>query len=209
MTFRARLLHQLEQSAVPAPDDAALDQLEAYFDLLVRWNNKINLTALNLDALTDDAIDRLFTEPLAAARYFPARASGWFDLGSGGGSPAIPLQVVVGASSLTMVESKERKAAFLREVVRTLELAATVENARFEDLAREPQWQAASDAVTVRAVRPDASMFGAAAALLRPSGRLLIFQGSPQTLTSVGKFRLRETVPLTASKPTVLTIYSI
>ena len=46
-----------------------------------------------------------------------------------------------------MVESKERKAAFLREVVRTLELAATVENARFEDLARETQWQAASDAV--------------------------------------------------------------
>ena len=58
MTFRARLLHQLEQSAVPAPDDAALDQLEAYFDLLVRWTNKINLTALNLDALTDDALDR-------------------------------------------------------------------------------------------------------------------------------------------------------
>lgn len=208
MNFRARLLKQLERADVGPPNDAALDRLEAYFDLLARWNATINLTALDLEPPSDEALDRLFTEPLAAARYFPAEATNWFDLGSGGGSPAIPLQVVVNCKALTMIESRERKAAFLREAVRTLEIAATVMNARFEDVAGRPDAQRQADVVTVRAVRPDASMFSSASALLRPSGRLLIFQNSAQSLTGVGTFKLREAVPLLPSKPALLTIYS-
>ena len=69
---------------VPLPIEA---RLVAYFDLLTRWNAKINLTALTD---TDAAIDRLLLEPLAAAPSLPSQLD-LLDLGSGGGSPAIPL----------------------------------------------------------------------------------------------------------------------
>ena len=107
--------------------------LEEYFGLLDRWNAKINLTALPLRPPTDETFDRLFVEPLAAARFLPDESAMWLDLGSGGGSPAIPLNVVRPRLKLTMVESKVRKAAFLREAVRVLKLGnAAVENSRIE-----------------------------------------------------------------------------
>ena len=134
MRFRDQLITRLETVGVAIPGDEALDKIEAYFELLTRWNRTINLTALPLEKPTDETIDRLFTEALAAVRHLPNSAKQWFDFGSGGGSPAVPMQAVASQIHLTMVESKERKAAFLREVVRNLELSATVANMRFEDV---------------------------------------------------------------------------
>lgn len=208
MNFRARLIEQLERSSVATPDDEALDRLQMYFDLLVRWNQTINLTALPLDSPTPETFNRLFTEPLAAARSFPANAARWFDLGSGGGSPAIPLKAVKPDVHLTMIESRERKAAFLREVVRNLEIAAAVENMRFEDVDRLTESWRQVDVVTVRAVRPDATVFSAGSTLLSPQGRLLIFQTYSHSM-SVGGFQLRETVQLTESDRSFLAIYQL
>lgn len=152
----------------------AVQPLEAYFRLLARWNEKINLTALQLVPPTDDAYDRLLIEPLAAARYVPDSALCWFDIGSGGGSPAIPLKVLRPRASLTMVESKARKAAFLREVVRELDLAdARVENRRFENLS--PKLAETADLATMRAVRAGDGLFRSVAELLMSGGQLLWF----------------------------------
>ncbi len=105
--------------------------LAAYYDLLFRWNRTINLTALKD---SDEAIDRLLLEPIAASTYLP-RGARLMDIGSGGGSPAIPLALALPAASLVMVESKGRKAAFLREAVREVPLPeALVEERRFEEL---------------------------------------------------------------------------
>src|SRR5215212_5438498 len=98
-------------------------RLVIYFDLLGRWNAKINLTALTD---TGAAIDRLILEPLAAAAALPSRVN-IIDLGSGGGSPAIPLALALDSTRLVMVESRGRKAAFLREAARALGIPATVE----------------------------------------------------------------------------------
>ena len=72
-----------------------VDQLQTYFELLVRWNRRINLTALPLEPLGDETLDRLFIEPLVAARHVQASPLTWFDLGSGGGSPAVPCEFSV------------------------------------------------------------------------------------------------------------------
>src|SRR6266851_795023 len=87
-----------------------LSQLEAYYELLDRWNAKINLTAFPLDPPTDEALDRLLIEPLIAARYVEDSPIAWFDLGSGAGSPAIPLKILRPRARLTMVESRGKKA---------------------------------------------------------------------------------------------------
>jgi 16S rRNA (guanine527-N7)-methyltransferase len=208
VTFRDHLIACLRRSSVDVPHDDAIAMLQEYFSVLVRWNRIINLTALPIENPTDETFDRLFTEPLAAARSFPTDARRWFDLGSGGGSPAVPLKVVVPDVHLTMVESRERKAAFLREVVRSLDLAADVENRRFEDVSGLEESRNRVDVVTVRAVRPDASMFSAASTLLVPNGRLLMFQSSAQSM-SVGSFHLRETVQLVESGRGFLATYSM
>jgi 16S rRNA (guanine527-N7)-methyltransferase len=208
VTFRDQLIRRLETVGVTVPNDDGLDKIQAYFELLTRWNRTINLTSLPLDKPTDETIDRLFTEALAAVRYLPDSATRWFDFGSGGGSPAVPMQAVASSIHLTMVESKERKAAFLREVVRNLELSATVANIRFEDVGTFDQTRNQVDVVTVRAVRPTATMFAAASAVLSQSGLLLIFQSHPHS-EDIGGFRLRGITPLVESRQTFLAIYSM
>jgi 16S rRNA (guanine527-N7)-methyltransferase len=150
------------------------ERLELYFRLLAHWNARINLTALPLDRPTDETFDRLLIEPLAAGGVMINAPLIWIDIGSGGGSPAIPLKILHSQLSLRMVEAKERKAAFLREVSRVLGLVdASVEHARFEDLA--PSLARAVDLVTVRAVKADSALFDTAARLLVNGGRLLWF----------------------------------
>ena len=181
--FRDRLLRRARRAGV-AVDDEMLSPLETYFRLLARWNEKINLTALPLRNPNDETFDRLLIEPLAAARLIGVTPSGWFDLGSGGGSPAVPLKIARPNLSLTMVESKVRKAAFLREAVRTLGLpSAAVQNVRFQELAGNAALVASADLVTVRAVRIDSGLFDVARHLLRDRGRFLLFgfkNGSPK-----------------------------
>src|SRR5206468_1311667 len=111
-------------AGVPVGEDLA-DQLAAYLALLSRWNKKINLTALDVATPSDDAVDRLIVEPLAAARLLVPEDRTCIDVGSGGGSPAIPLKIAVPRLQMLMVESRARKAAFLNEAVRQLELSET------------------------------------------------------------------------------------
>ena len=152
------------------------DRLEAYFELLRKWNRKISLTALPVEELGDEAIDRLLVEPLAAARFLPYLDATAIDIGSGGGSPAIPLKLAVPKISMRMVESKTRKAAFLREVVRTLELDRTeVEAMRFEELLVRPALHDAADVLTMRAVKLEVKTLASLQSFLKPDGMLLLF----------------------------------
>jgi len=107
------------------------EQLLTYYRVLSHWNRKMNLTSLAEPA---EAVDRMLLEPVAAAPHLP-HGIDLIDLGSGGGSPAIPLALALSARRLVMVESRLRKAAFLREVLRELGLSGTVEAARFEEVA--------------------------------------------------------------------------
>lgn len=149
--------------------------LQSYYDLLTRWNRTINLTALGLEPVSDQAIDRLLIEPFTAGRLL-MHATAWFDLGSGGGSPAIPLKLAHPGVRLVMVESKERKAAFLKEATRVLKLEhTTVETDRIATVAAHHTMAGSVDVVSVRAVRIDPILFRSIRALLRPHGKLVLF----------------------------------
>lgn len=153
-----------------------VEPLGAYFELLSRWNAKINLTALPLTPPSDEAFERLLIEPLAAAAYVSDVPQNWFDIGSGGGSPAIPLKLVRPALALHMVESTGKKAAFLREAIRELRLiGAFVFGDRIEDLAARPDLRQSAMLITMRAVKPDQEIFKASRRLIADPGQLLIF----------------------------------
>ena len=150
---------------------------EEYFELLRKWNRKVSLTSLPVEDYGDEAIDRLLLEPVLACRHLPAREAIVIDIGSGGGSPAIPMKLAVPELSMTLVESKTRKAAFLREAVRCLSLyAVVVEAVRFEELLARPDLHEAADAVTVRAVRLAPKVLAGLQAFIRPGGLLFMFQ---------------------------------
>lgn len=159
---------------------------EEYFAELARWNRKINLTALALDGDgSDDAVDRLLIEPAVAAKYIPATAKALLDIGSGGGSPAIPIKLCRPELSLTMVEVKVRKSVFLRQVARTLGLDHTqVETSRFEELLARPDLHESLDVVTVRAVKLDIPTLLGIQAFLKPAGFLLNFTSGEDVVPS-------------------------
>lgn len=160
-----------------------IEKLETYYQLLTKWNAKINLTAFRLVPEGEEgAIDRLLIEPVVAARYIPENARTLLDAGSGGGSPAIPLKLASPNLHLRMVEVKTRKAVFLREAVRALGLHdAEVETSRFEELLPRAELHEALDLVSVRAVRIETRTLLTLQAFLRPGGKLLLFRGSSKS----------------------------
>ena len=180
--FRRLFSERAHRSGVMVPEPV-LEQLETYFELLARWTAKINLTSLPLSPPTQESLDRLLIEPLLASKHVENTPITWFDLGSGGGSPAIPLKILRPTSVLTMVESRSRKAAFLREAIRTLGLPnASVLNARVEDIG--PDMAGRVHLVTVRALSLDATILESVRRLLARSGRLLAFASAAQPLPS-------------------------
>ena len=177
-------------------DERLAERLGAYVDLLRRWNAKLNLTRLDRD---DAGLARLAIEPLAAVPYLPPQ--GWLvDIGSGGGSPAIPLKLAAPGLGLRMIEARTRKAAFLREAVRRLGLDRTeVLDERYEASLSRSDLRNSHDALAVRGVRVDADALRELQAFVAPGGALLLFRGPEPTDTwsdASPTLSLEATVPL-------------
>ncbi len=179
---RRRVERRLRRAGADV-SETVVEQLAEYLMLLERWNVRMNLTALERP---DDAVDRLIVEPVLAARDIDGWARTLLDVGSGGGSPAIPLKVVRPDLSLTMVESKTRKSVFLREVVRHLGLSRVqVETVRFEQLLARPEYLESMSVISMRAVRVEAGELRTLQAFLAPGGQMLWFLSGTQQLPLV------------------------
>jgi 16S rRNA (guanine527-N7)-methyltransferase len=178
--FRHLLLIRAEAASIRL-SERLLDKLCQYFALLVQWNRKVNLTGFDLTAPTPAAVDRLFLEPIAASRLAPHGSRAFLDIGSGGGSPAIPLALALSDVRCVMVESRTRKSIFLVEAARTLQLNAQVLTTRYQDIARDTAHRGRYDALTVRAVRMDPSELSALSSVLTPAGVALLFRSGQDT----------------------------
>ncbi|MDA1185022.1 MAG: 16S rRNA (guanine(527)-N(7))-methyltransferase RsmG [Acidobacteria bacterium] len=200
--FQSRLARRARRAGLALPAQLS-EQLEAYYRLLAIWNAKINLTGLKLADAPPEAVDRLLIEPVVAAKHVPVGTNRMLDIGTGGGSPAIPLALASACSGLSMVESKTRKSVFLREVVRTLGLSgADVITARFEELLARPDLHEAFDMVSVRAVRVESRLLVTLQAFVRPGGVVLLFRGpgtSGQSETVTPPLAWQATYPLIES----------
>jgi 16S rRNA (guanine527-N7)-methyltransferase len=182
VAIREKLAKRARKAGLNLPK-STISRLEAYFELLKKWNQKVSLTSLPIAQEGEEALDRLLIEPALAAGFLPTSSAVLIDIGSGGGSPAIPMKLVAPGIALRMIESKTRKAAFLREAVRHLDLAGTtVEAARVEELLIRPELHEAADVVTVRAVRIEKKLLSEIQAFLKPGGLLFLFRsGDPAT----------------------------
>ena len=130
------------------PSPAQAEQINAYLDLLIRWNQKINLTAIRNP---QECVTRHFGESLLVVKFLPLQGS-LLDIGSGAGFPGLALKIAFPALSVTLLEPVAKKRAFLKEAARVAGLEPITARAdRLED------WVAANpspsfDFVTMRAV---------------------------------------------------------
>jgi 16S rRNA (guanine527-N7)-methyltransferase len=126
-----RALGEFQLSA----NDQQVVQIQQYMKLLLAWNEKINLTAIR-DPL--EILYRHFCESMYAAKAVPVENGRLADVGSGGGFPGIPLKILRPGLNLFLIESNVKKATFLAEVIRELELTdARVLVSRYEELSEE------------------------------------------------------------------------
>jgi 16S rRNA (guanine527-N7)-methyltransferase len=183
-------------------DEARLHQISIYIDLLVQWNARINLTAIREP---EEIVTRHFGESLFAAKHlFPAPvAAQLIDLGSGPGFPGIPMKLWNPALHVTLIESNQKKATFLREVIRRLKLTTiNVFAARAE--THPP---ATAGVVTLRAVENFSQILPVATKLLSPGGRLALLIGSQQVPTALHQpIKWDKPVPIPASQARVILI---
>ena len=148
------------------------DQIRLYTDLLLRWNRRISLTTIT-DPLQ---ILRLhFGESLLASWSVPIRHGRLADVGSGAGFPAIPIRMVCKDLALSLIESNRKKAAFLAEVARELDLSGVQIHA--ERMEEVDYRDSGFDFVTARAVSIDDMFLRWANDHLKPSGRVALWLG--------------------------------
>jgi 16S rRNA (guanine527-N7)-methyltransferase len=204
--LQQHIIRRLEFSGVPVPAAELLEKHELYLSLLAKWTKTINLTALKTDPPSDEAIDRLLVEPIAASA-FAGPVQSIIDLGTGGGSPAIPFWNQVPGSQLTMIESRSRKCAFLREAVRQIGPGRGVAfDVRFEEvLLKHPELAGTADIVTMRAVRLDEPTTDLVAALLKPDGRVFRVTSTEEALVPT-RLQLSGVYPLTKGTNSILQI---
>lgn len=124
------------------------EKLEKYYELLIEWNEKFNLTAITEKR---DVYIKHFVDSLLF--YKELKCGKLLDVGSGGGLPAVPLAIVNEDLSVTMLEATGKKCEFLEEVIKELELKnARVINGRAEELAKNAGFRENFDICTARAV---------------------------------------------------------
>jgi 16S rRNA (guanine527-N7)-methyltransferase len=166
----ARLDQLLHESNSPSLPEDLPEKFTAYLALLQRWNQKTNLTAIRDE---DEILRRHFVESILCARLLPVDIVSLLDFGSGAGFPGLPIALIRSEIAVTVAESQNKKAAFLREAIRTLGLTTKVHSARAETLRTENLTQR-FDCVTLRAVDNMDRALPAAAQLLNPKGWLAI-----------------------------------
>lgn len=167
-------LHELLRRIGVAVAPAAAAALLTFLDELLRWNRRVNLTAIDRrdEALEKHLVDALTLLPLLGeARHL-------LDMGSGAGVPALPLKIACPALRVTSVDAVAKKISFQRQIIRLLALRdIEARHGRLEDLARDPQLAGQCDLVTARAFAPLADCLRLARPFLCGGGRLLAMKG--------------------------------
>ena len=154
--------------------DVATD-LEAYAAMLSRWQRVQNLVSRETLA---ELWQRHIADSLQVLKLTRPADRAFLDLGSGGGLPAVPLSIALKTADgvhFTLVEPNGRKAAFLRQVIRALDLPAVVEDRRAEEL--DSRETGLPDVITSRALAPLPALCAMAVRLFGPQTRAIFHKG--------------------------------
>jgi len=169
-----RIRQLLSPYLIDSIDDNRINQLGSYLDLLVKWNARTNLTAIREPV---EIVRQHFGESLFAGQQLHISTSAiLLDFGSGAGFPGLPIQILFPALQVTLAESQSKKASFLHEAVRTLDLPTTIYAGRVEDMPESQRF----DVITLRAVDNMQAALAGAVPRLKSGGTLAILTTESQ-----------------------------
>jgi len=159
-------------------DEQQLRATSIYIDLLLKWNARVNLTAVR-DA--EEIVTRHFGESFFAAKVLGAQGSAHsvIDLGSGAGFPGIPMAMLMPEAQVALIESNQKKSTFLKEVAFALGLKNVSVFA-----GRGESYPGKASLVTMRAVERFDKVLPTAVGLLEPAGRIALMIGAGQAATA-------------------------
>ena len=166
-------MRDLLRQTIPNLTDEACDKFVAYYDLLIDWNTRMNLTAITEP---QEVVKKHFYDSLAALPYL-SDGEKVADVGTGAGFPAIPLLIMNPTLKITLVDSLKKRLTFLEEVLKTLDLRAEIVHARAEDFGRDPKYRARFDATVSRAVASLPVLLELTVPLLRVGGKAYCYKG--------------------------------
>jgi 16S rRNA (guanine527-N7)-methyltransferase len=161
----AKLNRQLAAAGLAPLDAETAARFESYLSLFVRWNERLNLSAIRDE---EGILSRHFIESITVAHALPGSIRTLLDFGSGAGLPGIPIALCRPEIAVTLAESQSKKAAFLQEALRVLGIGAKVHAHRAEVL------RTVFDCVTLRAVDKMPEAVAAAMKLVAPDGWLAL-----------------------------------
>jgi len=156
--------------------ESQLAQFARYRDLLLEWNQRINLTAITdpQEVLIKHFLDSLTFFPSIPGRFKISGTLSLLDVGSGAGFPGLPLQIISPTWQITLLEATGKKVRFLEAVIADLGLIqARAIQGRAEDLAHDPQHRAAYDVVTARALAPLPTLVEYCLPFCKPGGLVI------------------------------------
>ncbi len=155
--------------------DAACQRLDRYAELLVEWNQRMNLTAITEP---NDIVLKHFTDSLTALTVLSEKTGlSVIDVGTGAGFPGIPLAIVREDISLTLLDSLNKRLVFLKEVCDTLGIRAQLIHARAEEGGRNPKLREQYDVATARAVAAMPVLSEYCLPFVKVGGRFIAMKG--------------------------------
>lgn len=162
------------EAAFPDVSRETVDRLKIYETLLRKWNPAINLVSPHT---LESAVDRHFRDSAQVYGLVSTPWASWADLGAGGGFPGLVVAILAadqdGDRTVSLMESDQRKATFLRTVIRETGISGRVIAERIE--AHPPL---KSDVVSARALAPLPALLGLAKRHLSDAGIALFHKGA-------------------------------
>lgn len=154
-------------------------KFEKYYEMLIEWNERLNLTAITAPA---EVLEKHFLDSMEAAPYIPQGAR-CVDIGSGAGFPGIPLKLIRPDIELLMIDSLGKRITFLREVISALGLDdCRAEHLRAEEAGAKTEFRETFDIALTRAVAPTGAIIEWSAPLIKVGGTAILYKGAQDTV---------------------------
>lgn len=169
-----------------------LKQFDLYYEELVSWNEKMNLTGITE---REQVYTKHFYDSISLAFFLDMNEiKNLADIGSGAGFPGIPLKICFPHLKLTIVDSLNKRISFLQHICTTLKLTdVQLIHGRAEDIARQYTHRDAYDLVTARAVARQSLLNEFCLPFTRKDGVFAAMKGSdPSEELAEAKYSLKE-----------------
>lgn len=148
MDFKEKLKERFSTYNIELTD-SQIESFEKYYNLLIEWNEKFNLTAITDE---DEVIEKHFVDSVLPYEILPQNSK-IIDIGAGAGFPSVPLKIVRPDLNFLLIDSVNKKITFINEVISNLNMSGIIAiHSRIEDLAVNPAYRETFDICISRAV---------------------------------------------------------